>query len=167
MEEIDYKEIQRLVRSAVYRSKQHVYADFEDVVQEAMLFILRNIAYFDPQKGKISTFVFMNVKRSLFNQTVYLNALKRKKAQFTMSLDKLLPSGSSAYEMVADDKNVEEDVMFDTIMDSLTPVEQQIVTWWIHNRPWNEFDPSIEQKKLSQLRKKLKRKLKDVIRFSF
>jgi DNA-directed RNA polymerase specialized sigma subunit len=167
MEHTNYKEIQRLVRSAVHRSKQHVYAEFEDVVQEAMLFILRNIQYFDPTKGKISTFVYMNVKRSLHNQTVYLNALKRKKAQFTMSLDKVLPTGTSAYELIADNTSVEDDVMFSTLMDSLTPMEQNIVTWWIHNRPWNEFQPKMKQEKLSRLRNQLKNKLKDVIRLSF
>jgi DNA-directed RNA polymerase specialized sigma24 family protein len=46
-EEIDYKELYQLTKAAIRRSRQWVSRDFEDTVQEAMLFILRNIKYYD------------------------------------------------------------------------------------------------------------------------
>jgi DNA-directed RNA polymerase specialized sigma subunit len=82
LDDKDYKEIEKLVRSAVSRSKQKVYAEFEDVVQEAMLFLLRNLKYYNPEKGKMSTFVYINVKRSIVNQVIHHNALKRKRINF-------------------------------------------------------------------------------------
>lgn len=169
MENIDFNEIQKFVRSAVYRSKQHVYAEFEDVVQEAMYFLLKNLKYYDPAKSKMSTFVFMNVRQSLVNQTIHHNAVKRKKNQFLLSLDKLLPTGTASYELIADTANVEDDVMFTNLMNSLTPLEQDIVTWWLNGRLWSEFNDKykLHNDKSLKLRKQLKEKLKGAVRSSF
>lgn len=168
-QEIDFDEIQRFVKSAVSRAKQHVYAEFDDVVQEAMYFLLKNLKYYDPAKGKMSTFVFMNVRQSLVNQTIHHNALKRKKNQFLMSLDKVLPTGSVSYELVADTANVEDEVMFTNLMNSLTPIEQDIVTWWLNGWMWRDFNAKhkLHNDRSLQLRKQLKQKLNGTIRSTF
>lgn len=169
MENYDYNEIQKFVRSAVYRSKQHVYAEFEDVVQEAMYFLLKNLKYYDPAKSKMSTFVFMNVRQSLVNQTIHHNAAKRKKNQFLLSLDKLLPTGTASYELVADTANVEDDVMFTNLLNSLTPLEQDIITWWVNGWQWRDFNAkhNIHNDKSLRVRKQLKEKLKGAVRSTF
>lgn len=169
MEEFDYKEIELLVKSAVRRSKQHVYAEFEDVVQEAMLFLFKNLKYYDPAKSKISTFVYINVHKSLINQIIHSNAMKRKNNQFLMSLDKVLPTGTVSYELIADKVNVEDEVMYQNLMDSLTPMEQDIILWWANGWLWHTYTKkyNISGDRLLKMRKYLQNKLKGAVRSTF
>lgn len=167
LDDNDYKEIEKLVRTAVIRSKQHVYAEFEDVVQEAMLFLFRNLKYYNPEKGKMSTFVYINVKKSIFNQVIHHNALKRKKNQFLISLDVQLPSGSFAYDFIKGTTNVEDEVLFNSLMSSLSPIEQDVVKWWMLDLPWKEFRSKYNMNgdKLLRMKNKLKVKIKEILFF--
>jgi DNA-directed RNA polymerase specialized sigma24 family protein len=169
MEEIDYSELYQLTKAAIRRSRQWVSRDFEDTVQEAMLFILRNIKYYDKSKGTIGTFVFSNVKRSMVNQTVYLNAKKRQDNSFLISLDQTTVEGSTMSDMILSDTSVEYEVMWSSLMDKLTPLEQDIVWFWTGKTTKQplQIKHNIPKHALSRAKLKLKEKLKTELLLNF
>jgi DNA-directed RNA polymerase specialized sigma24 family protein len=160
MKEIDIDELYKLTRSCVGRSKMKVYADFEDVVQEAMMFVMKNIKYYDPKKAKLSTFVFMNVKKAMINMTVYLNAKKRSDNQFLFSLDKYVTEDHEYGDFMTTG-DPENELLYNAFRDSLSPIEQSALDIIINHRWEVHYAKGFTLGQLQNARLKMFKKIKE------
>jgi DNA-directed RNA polymerase specialized sigma24 family protein len=168
-QEVDIKELYKLTKAAVRRSRQKVYRDFEDTVQEAMMFLLNNMKYYNPDKGGLATFVFSNVKRSMMNQVVYLNAKKRQHDSFLISLELPTKENHTIADNIASDTKVEYEVMWSSLMDKLTPLQQDIVRLWVGKKTSVPLQHkyNIPVHVLQKEKDTLKNKLKDELLLNF
>jgi len=168
-QEVDIKELYKLTEAAVRRSRQWVSRDFEDTVQEAMMFVVRNMKYYNPDKGGLATFVFTNVKRSMMNQTVYLNAKKRQPESFLVSLELPTTENNTISDNIPSKTNVEYEAMFSSIMDKLTPLQKDIVRYWTGYKTKVPLTAkyNLAQHEVHSERESLKQKLKDELLLNF
>jgi len=169
MEEVDIKELYKLTEAAVRRSRQWVSRDFEDTVQEAMMFVVNNMKYYNPDKGGLATFVFGNVKRSMMNQTVYLNAKKRENNSYLISLELPTTENNTISDNIPSKTNVEYEAMFSSIMDKLTPLQKDIVRYWTGYKTKVPLTVkyNLAQHVIHLERESLKQKLKDELLLNF
>jgi len=133
------------------------------------MFVVSNMKYYNPDKGSLGTFVFGNVKRSMMNQTVYLNAKKRKDESFLLSLELPTTEDHTIGDNIPSKTNVEYEAMFSSLMDKLTPLQRDIVRYWTGYKTKVPLTAkyNLAQYEVQNERESLKQKLKDELLLNF
>jgi hypothetical protein len=126
LEAIDMEQVYALTKSAVSRSKQWVYREFDDTLQEALLYVTSNLKYYNKKKGGLPTFIFANVKRSLMNQVKYVNAKKRQIYNNMYSLDMQLNEDNTLADHIPDVSTIEHEAIWEDLLQRLSPMERDI-----------------------------------------
>ena len=162
MEDINMDDVYRLTKSAVARSKQWVYREFDDTLQEALMYVVKNLKYYNKKKGRLATFVYVNVKRSLINQIKYVNAKKRQFNNSLYSLDVEVLEGYDLIDQMEHPTNIEHDAIWDDLLERLTPLERDIIQNVVDNGYWNVLleKYKMDHRKMMSLKNELLEKLK-------
>lgn len=163
MEDINMDDVYRLTRSAVARSKQWVYREFDDTLQEALMYVVNNLKYYNKEKGRLATFIYVNVKRSLINQVKYVNAKKRQLNNSLFSLDVMVNEDYTLSDQVLSETNTEEEVMWENLISRLNTMERDIVENIVNNEPLNLLQEKYKTdwRGIQTHRNRLLEKLKD------
>ena len=140
MEAIDMEQVYALTKSAVSRSKQWVYREFDDTLQEALMYVVGNLKYYNKKKGGLATFIYANVKRSLMNQVKYVNAKKRQAYNNMYSLDKQYNEESTLADNIPDVSTIEHEVIWEDLLQRLTPMERDIVMVLVTDGEWKPIE---------------------------
>jgi len=163
--EIDITEVYKLTRSACGKYTKQQYKDeFDDLVQEVMMYVLRSLHRFDPAKGKLSTFIYGNSYKGVINYRIMRDANKRWWEHLATSLDEIKGDEPLSFYQT-EDSQVEGDFIVSDIYSKLTPDEKVLfeqLIGWIPNKEVVARTSITTTEKVYRKRQKLISKIKDV-----
>jgi DNA-directed RNA polymerase specialized sigma24 family protein len=162
---VDTNEVYALTRTACSRIRNGAQGEFDDIVQEIMMYVLRNIDKYDPAKGKLSTFVFKNVHYGLINYRVMTGAKKRIWSYRSASLDKLVDAeGDTLSDRIAEPAGFDDELMYQQWYNTLTDKELIMVEEMLGNLTIGKAAKrmGMGEHKYKRLRNEYKNKIKSV-----
>lgn len=124
---IPWNEVYMLMRNAIakYNGTTQTHGEFDDLVQMGMERLLNVLHYYDPKKGKFSTFLYMQAKWAIWRQKVTENHSGRLNWYLSKSLDYINPQqkeNDPLMMFVEDKKHFDEDMIL--LESQLTPEER-------------------------------------------
>lgn len=163
--EFDIQEIYKLVTTACYKYNPNYMGEFEDMVQDVMMYVVDRLPLFNKGKGKLSTFVYRNTQNALINYNVKMNANKRKWFYHLASLDKVIgqdPEDDLASYIAHEDTYIDE-MLFNEIYDNTSGLDRAFLDQIIHQTSDRSiYKPMGKRKhKLLEMKKDFFNKIKE------
>lgn len=154
--EFDTEEIYKLVVTACNKYNPNYLGEFEDMLQDVMLHVVERLPKYNPEKSKLSTFVYVNAKHGIINYNVKMNAVKRKKFYQLYSLDLVVgqdPDDQLSNFVVSEDGYI-DDMLFEEIYNNTSGLEREFMDQIINGTSNHSIYSKYYMRKQALLKKK-------------
>lgn len=163
--EFDIEEIYKLVTTACYKYNPNFMGEFEDMVQDVMMYVVDRLPYYNADKGKLSTFVYRNTQNALINYNVKMNANKRKWFFHLQSLDRVVGQDpeNDLLSNVAHEDTYIDNMLFKEIYDNTSGLDRVFMDQLINrNSDRSIYKPMGKRKhKLVQMKRDFFNRIKE------
>lgn len=142
------------------------WAEFEDIVQNGLIGLIKAVFYFDNEKSSFNSFAWRSIEGEVQTFITYLNRKKNKILSESSSIDSFDEEDGSeqAEYSLADNtidihKKIFIDIIKETIMSHLKDLEIDIFEMWLQNYSYEEIQEklNVNFKKVDNTIQKAKR----------
>lgn len=167
---IPTKEVYKLIRHAVgkFNGTRQTNAEYDDLVQNAMIRLIEVLDKYDQDKGKFSTFVYMQVKWTIWRQKIHERGRGRKKFIKSVSLDKVRGENEdmTLLDTLVNEEKTDDGWKLEILMENLEPNEWYLLTEWLLKKKSGRIiglELGIKESTIQHRLKKLKTKARKII----
>lgn len=112
MVEEHLQDIKRITWNFYKKYKLNIYFDYEEVLNEVIVYILKTVKYYDETKSKFTSFLFMQINnrcKRLIEEVNYKSSILNYNENLTISLN------NESYGEVEENNNSLNDILSDNI----------------------------------------------------
>lgn len=167
---IPTKEVYKLIRHAVgkFNATRQTNAEYDDLVQNAMIRLIEVLDKYDKDKGKFSTFVYMQVKWAIWRQKIHERGRGRKNFIKSVSLDKVRGDNedTTLLDTLVNEEKTDDGWKLEILMENLTPYEWFLLTEWLLNKKSGRIiglEHNVPEGTMQNRLKRLKKKARKII----
>lgn len=167
---IPTNEVYKLIRSAMGKLKatRQTNAEYDDLVQNAMIRLLEVIDKYDKDKGSFSNFVYMQVKWAIWRQKIHERGRGRKHFLRSLSLDQEKGHNDNTIliDTIVPEEKTDDGWKLEILMENLKPYEWFLLTEWLLNKKSGRIiglEQNIRETTMQYRLKELKKKARKII----
>ncbi|HEY8540789.1 MAG TPA: sigma-70 family RNA polymerase sigma factor [Pseudothermotoga sp.] len=147
------------------------WADFQDLVQNGLVGLIKAVYYYQPDKSGFSSFAWRSIESELKSFLTFLNRKKNRMLTDAVSVDLLTSEDSEETGYSFQDisfstaRQAIASVIMEKIYEFLSDLEIQIIQMWIDGVSYEQIEQElgVNFKKVDNTVQKLKRVLKEKI----
>ncbi|QTA37500.1 sigma-70 family RNA polymerase sigma factor [Thermosipho ferrireducens] len=141
------------------------WAEFEDIVQNGLIGLIKAVFYFDFEKSSFNSFAWRSIESEVQTFITYLNRKKNKILSDSASIDNFQEDSSEQSEYLLPDTNVNVvhtaflEIVKETIINHLKDIEIDIFEMWLLGYSYKEIEKElgVNFKKIDNTIQKIKR----------
>ncbi|WP_052465283.1 sigma-70 family RNA polymerase sigma factor [Thermotoga profunda] len=147
------------------------WADFQDLVQNGLVGLIKAVYYYQPDKSGFSSFAWRSIESELKSFLTFLNRKKNRMLTDAVSVDLLTSEDSEETGYSFQDisfstaRQAIASIIMEKIYELLSDLEVQIIQMWIDGVSYEQIEQElgVNFKKVDNTVQKLKRLLKEKI----